>query len=103
MELASGDTKAADVQLAKALQECPTSGQLWAQAVALASRPQRKSKSAEGLKRCNNDPHMLCAVAQLFVQERKLERARDWFNKSVVGNPGELRGGLSIISEYEWL
>jgi len=87
VELASGDTKAADVQLAKALQECPTSGQLWAQAVALASRPQRKSKSAEGLKRCNNDPHMLCAVAQLFVQERKLERARDWFNKSVVGNP----------------
>jgi len=87
VEVAAGDPKAAESQLAKGLQECPTSGELWAQAVAMAPRPQRKSKSAEGLKRCDNDPHILCAVAQLFLLERKLDRARSWLSRAVLTNP----------------
>lgn len=99
VELAADDSKAAESQLAKGLQECPGSGQLWAQAVGMAARPQRKSKSAEGLKRCDNDPHIICAVAQLFLQERKIERARDWFNRCVLMNRGEgtrLRSSATI-------
>ena len=42
-----------------------------AEAIALAPRPQRKSKSTEALKRCNDDPHIIAAVAQLFWNDRK--------------------------------
>ena len=48
--------KAADALLAKGLQECPGSGALWAQAVKAAPRPQRKAKSVDALKRCEQSP-----------------------------------------------
>ena len=55
-----------------AVQECPTSGRLWAEAVMMAPRPARKQKGSEALKRCDNDPHVVAAVAQLF-QVRQLK------------------------------
>jgi pre-mRNA-processing factor 6 len=45
--------KAAEALLAKALQELPASGRLWAEAISAAPRPQRKTKSADALKRCD--------------------------------------------------
>ena len=54
------------------VQECPTSGLLWAEAVAMAPRPQRRNKSVDALKRCNDDPHIIAAVAQLFWNDRKV-------------------------------
>lgn len=59
----------------QALQDCPTSGRLHAEAVAMAPRPQRRSRSLDALKRCNDDPHIIAAVAQLFWNDRKV-RAR---------------------------
>ena len=59
--------------MAKALQDCPTSGRLWAEAVAMAPRPQRRSKSLDALKRCNDDPYIIAAVAQLFWNDRKVQ------------------------------
>jgi len=79
--------------MAKALQECPNSGKpclsssmnryikslctlshlntyffllgiLWAEAVFLEARPQRKTKSVDALKKCEHDPHVLLAVAK---------------------------------------
>lgn len=50
--------------MAKAMQECPTSGILWAEAIFLAPRPQRKSRSVDALKKCEHDPHVLLAVAK---------------------------------------
>lgn len=32
----------------------------------MAPRPARKQKGSEALKRCDNDPHVVAAVAQLF-------------------------------------
>lgn len=61
--------------LAKALQDCPSSGQLWAEAVAMAPRPQRRSKSVDALKRCDNDPYIVAAVANLFWNDRKVRPA----------------------------
>ncbi|KAK9809995.1 hypothetical protein WJX72_003070 [[Myrmecia] bisecta] len=86
-EQRAGNTKAADALMAKALQECPTSGILWAEAVAMAPRPQRRSKSVDALKRCNDDPHIIAAVAQLFWNDRKVDKARNWFNRAVMLNP----------------
>ena len=48
------------------VQECGTSGHLWAELIAAAPRPARKQKGAEALKRCNDDPHVVAAIAQLF-------------------------------------
>ena len=47
------------------MQECPASGILWAEAIFMESRPQRKTKSVDALKRCEHDPHVLLAVARL--------------------------------------
>jgi hypothetical protein len=40
-------------------QDCPNSGLLWAEAVAMAPRPQRRTKAADAMKRCDNDPHVV--------------------------------------------
>ena len=49
------------------MQECPASGILWAEAIFMENRPQRKTKSVDALKRCEHDPHVLLAVARLDV------------------------------------
>ena len=46
------------------MQDCPASGILWAEAIFMESRPQRKTKSVDALKRCEHDPHVLLAVAR---------------------------------------
>ena len=53
-------------------QENPTSGVLWAEAISMAPRPQRRAKSVDALKRCNDDPHIIAAVAQLFKNDGKV-------------------------------
>ena len=79
--------KAADALLAKGLQECPGSGALWAQAVKAAPRPQRKAKSVDALKRCDNDPRIIASIAALFESDRKVDKARSWFNRACTLDP----------------
>ncbi|KAK9803220.1 hypothetical protein WJX73_005268 [Symbiochloris irregularis] len=86
-EQRAGNGKAAEALMSKALQEAPTSGRLWAEAVMMAPRPQRKQKGSEALKRCDNDPNVVAAVAQLFQAERKIDKARSWFGRAVVLDP----------------
>jgi len=71
--------------LAKALQECPNSGLLWSEAIWLEPRTGRKSKSTDALKKTNNHPVVVCTVARLFWSERKPDKARSWFGRSVEG------------------
>eukprot|EP00891_Asterochloris_glomerata_P002445 jgi/Astpho2/2445/fgenesh1_pg.00044_%23_65_t len=82
-EQRAGNTKAAEAVMAKALQELPDSGMLWAEAITMAPRPQRKSKSADALKRVTDSPLVVAAVAQLFVADRKVDKARSWFQRAV--------------------
>jgi len=86
-EQRGGKAAAAQALMAKALQECPSSGVLWAEAVQMAPRPQRKSKSVDALKRCDNNPHVIHAVAHLFWSDRKVDKARSWFNRCVTLEP----------------
>jgi len=79
--------KVAQQLLAKALQECPDSGILWAYAIATDPRPVRKARSYDALKRCTDDPHVFCAVAKLFWLDRKVRKARNWFNRAVTVQP----------------
>lgn len=87
VESKHGNKTLADKYMAKALQECPSSGSLWATAIEMAPRPQRKSKSSDALKRSDQDPCVIAAVAKLFWQDRKVDKARSWFNRAVTLAP----------------
>lgn len=86
-ELRHGNKKEADNLLAKALQECPNSGILWAAQIENVPRPQRKTKSSDALTKCDQDPHVIAAVAKLFWHDRKVDKARSWLNRAVTLAP----------------
>lgn len=86
-ELRHGNRKLAESYMAKALQECPSSGILWAASIEMVSRPERKRKSADALKRSEHDPHVIVAVAKLFWHDRKVDKARSWFDRAVTLAP----------------
>lgn len=69
------------------LQDCPTSGVLWSMAIWAESRPARKARSADALRKATDDPLIICTVARLFWAERKIEKARQWFERAVKVNP----------------
>ncbi|RUS26071.1 PRP1 splicing factor, N-terminal-domain-containing protein [Jimgerdemannia flammicorona] len=87
VEVRGGNTNAAKALLAKALQECPTSGQVWSEAIWMEPRPQRKTRSVDALKKCEHDSIVVATVARLFWTERKVEKARSWFQKAVQIDP----------------
>ena len=39
------------------------------------------------LSRCDQDPHVIVAVARLFERDRKVPKARKWFDRAVALNP----------------
>lgn len=87
IEIRAGMKEMANTLLARALQECPTAGDLWSEAIFLEGRPQRKSKSVDALKKCEHDPNVLLAVSKLFWSERKIQKCREWFNRTVKIDP----------------
>ena len=50
-------------------------------------RPTRKARSADALRKAADDPLVLCTVARLFWAERKIEKARQWFERAITANP----------------
>lgn len=67
MEVHADKKTIAQGLMAKAIQECPSSGILWAESIFMESRPQRKTKSVDALKKCEHDPYVLLAVAKYVV------------------------------------
>lgn len=86
IEERSGGTQQAKALLSRGLQECPTSGQLWSMSIWAESRPTRKSRSVDALKKSADNPVIICTVARLFWAERKVEKARQWFGRAVATN-----------------
>ncbi|EGD76229.1 PRP6 pre-mRNA processing factor 6 [Salpingoeca rosetta] len=82
-----GQPEVATAIMAKALQDCPNSGLLWSEAIFMEPRPQRKTKSLDALKRCENDARVLLAVAKLLLSDRRITKARRWFNRTVKLDP----------------
>ena len=73
--------------MSKALQDCPTSGLLWAQQIAMVPRPERKRKSIDAKKKCGSDPLFVLAVARMFWKDRNADKARKWFTRAVALQP----------------
>ncbi|KAH7885649.1 PRP1 splicing factor, N-terminal-domain-containing protein [Phlebopus sp. FC_14] len=83
VEERSGGTAQAQAMLARGLQECPTSGILWSMSIWAEPRPTRKSRSVDALKKSKDNAIVTCTVARLFWAERKVDKARVWFARSV--------------------
>lgn len=62
-------------------------GRLWAEDILTAPRAAQKRKSVEALKRCDNDAHVVLAVAVLFWGDRKLDKARKWLHRATALAP----------------
>jgi pre-mRNA-processing factor 6 len=99
-EIRRGNLLAAEVQLAKSLQQFPLSGLLWSQAISMAPRSQRKSKCTEALKRCNTDPNVLNAVAKLFWHEHKLCKTRSWLMRNIELHP-DIGDTWALLYKFE--
>ncbi|KAI9303749.1 PRP1 splicing factor, N-terminal-domain-containing protein [Cunninghamella echinulata] len=89
IENRANNSSAAKTITAKALQECPTSGAIWMEAIFMEPRPQRKARSVDALKKCEHDPIVVTTVARLFWNDRKIEKARNWFQKAVQIDPDQ--------------
>ena len=83
VELRHNNVSMGKALLSKALQECPNSGNLWCKRIMTESRPQRKARATDALKKCENDPLVVTTVARLFWAERKIDKARNWFSRAV--------------------
>jgi pre-mRNA-processing factor 6 len=88
VEERSGAPAQGKALLARALQECPTSGILWSMAIWSEARPQRKARSVDALRKCEADPLVICTVARLYWADRRIEKAREWFERAVSAGPG---------------
>ena len=85
VERRAGNTPQAKVLMAKALQALPTSGLLWSESIwHLEPRTQRKPRSLEAIKKCDNDSTLFVTVARVFWGERRLEKAANWFEKAIL-------------------
>ncbi|KAH8364181.1 hypothetical protein KR084_003469 [Drosophila pseudotakahashii] len=102
VELRAGLKEIASTMMARALQECPNAGELWAEAIFMETKPQRKTKSVDALKKCEHDPHVLLAVSKLFWSEHKFSKCRDWFNRTVKIDP-DLGDAWAYFYKFEVL
>mmetsp|Transcript_9739 Transcript_9739/g.25020 ORF Transcript_9739/g.25020 Transcript_9739/m.25020 type:complete len:992 (-) Transcript_9739:1639-4614(-) len=87
VETAAGFGQNAKTLMARALQECPDSGLLWSNSIFMESKPARRTRSVDAMKRCEHNPLVLLAVANLFHSERKIQKARSWYHKTVKLDP----------------
>jgi len=88
LEIRAGEKGMVLSTLSRGLQECPDSGLLWTEEIYINARPQRRTKLVEALKRVNdNNTQVVLCASRLFWAERKLDKARSWFEKMIKGNP----------------
>lgn len=87
---------AAQTLLARGLQECGSSGKLWALAMALAPAAERKARTGDGLRECGRDAVVVLEAGRLLWQDGKSEKARKWLARSVEldGDCGDAWGTL---------
>ncbi|KAJ2908068.1 U4/U6 x U5 tri-snRNP complex subunit Prp1 [Coemansia aciculifera] len=54
----------------------------------MAERPRRKAASVDALKNGSaQDPEICTVVARLFAEERRLDKARAWFQRATLADP----------------
>ena len=80
----------------------------------MEQRHARKTKIVDALKKCEHDPNVLLAGSKLIWAERKMKKARNWFQRTVKVDPDfgdawayfyrfELMHGTRVSSGYCWV
>ncbi|KAH0915331.1 hypothetical protein HID58_029777, partial [Brassica napus] len=89
IELRHGNKKEAERLMSKALQELPKSGILLAADIEMAPQcPLPKMKIKDALKKnCVKEGYVTASVAKIFWRERKVDKARKYFERTVKLNP----------------
>ncbi|KAG8932561.1 hypothetical protein FRC02_000939 [Tulasnella sp. 418] len=86
VEERNGGTAQAKAVLARGLQECPKSGLLYSISIWYEPRPARKARAVDALKKTQDDPRVICAVARVFWADGSIEKARQWFGRATTAN-----------------
>ena len=55
-------------------------------AIFMEAPQQRKGRSVDALKKAGEHPAVITAVARLFWNERKVEKARQWFGNAITAD-----------------
>ncbi|CDY48448.1 BnaA08g11570D [Brassica napus] len=89
VELRHGNKKEAERLMSKALQELSKSGILLAADIEMAPQcPLPKMKIKDALKKnCVKEGYVTASVAKIFWRERKVDKARKYFERTVKLNP----------------
>lgn len=85
-ECESQNLSGAKTLLAKALQECPTDGQLLSMLIRLEARPTRHFRAVDVLKKAESDPFVNFEMAKVFWADQKVEKALLWFDRAISFN-----------------
>ncbi|TDL17207.1 hypothetical protein BD410DRAFT_730230 [Rickenella mellea] len=102
VEERSGGSAQAKTLLSRGLQECPTSGLLWSMSIWAEPRATRKTRGVDALRKVPHDPEVICTVARLFWAERKIEKAREWFGRSIAAEPPDQLPGRDHGDTWAW-
>lgn len=81
------DPQNARLLCARALQECPKSGVLLAEAVWLEARPLRKARAMDALRKAPTSGLVIVTIARLLWAERKYAEADVYFEKAQEVDP----------------
>ena len=87
LEITCDNEKIAQYLLAKALQEFPNSGEIWAQAIAMEPQATRMRKSTDAVKQVNTDAVIFVAIGKIFWVENKTEKARRFLTRATELDP----------------
>ena len=83
LEKRENNEKAAKSLLTEGIKRFPGSGTLWAEAIRMEERGKKKAKIVDAMEQCEDSAEVMVEAAKAFWDERKIEKARLWFQKSV--------------------
>lgn len=83
LELRDDRTPQARNLISKSLQECPTSGLLWSEDIMQQPKTKRIPTATEAIKKCENDPYLVCTIGRIFWFQRKFPQANNWLQRAV--------------------
>ncbi|XP_049849435.1 pre-mRNA-processing factor 6-like [Schistocerca gregaria] len=86
IERRSGHLNAAQLMCSKALQRITTSGIIWAEQIDMETKSSKRTRFADAIKHCDSDAVLIATGAKIFWEFRKLQSAREWFERAVKVN-----------------
>ena len=87
LEITCDNEKNGQHLLSRALQECPSSGELWTQAIAMEPQATRMRKSTDAVKHVNTEATIFIAIGKIFWVENKTKKARKFLTRATELDP----------------